>query len=103
MSNSSCIDVDPTALQQSGNNPIQSTDEATLVDQLIWDGFIPVQFVLAECDTTCAKTPDPAFVFLSRMSYLITAIDAIEYLRSNAVLISETDVWFEASGMPLKR
>jgi hypothetical protein len=82
---------------------IEQGEEVEAVERLLWDGFIPIQFTLAECDTTTARAPDPPFVLLSRMSYLVAAVDAIEYLRSSAVLISDSDVWFEANGLPLKR
>ena len=72
---------------------------------LTWGGQIPIMFVLAAADVAQLHPPAPRYVMGSRMAYLPRlAEEAIASFRL-AVAPSgggSQNVWFEASGVPLK-
>lgn len=71
----------------------------------VWDGFVPIEFILSESSLATTQRPHPFYVLASRMGYLpAVAIDAVECFRSSAVDMS-SDVWFETAfdSIPLQR
>jgi hypothetical protein len=69
----------------------------------LWDGFVTMQFELAETDTGNAQVPAPVFLLPSRLSYLpVVAADIVRNFQQSAIEFS-SNVWFEYAGTPLKR
>jgi len=68
----------------------------------IWNGFIPIEFSLAESDLSATESPDPYYTSVSRYSYISAAAeDVVSFFRTSAVDLS-SHVWFEYQGVPLR-
>lgn len=68
----------------------------------LWNGFIPIEFSLAQSDLSATELPDPCYSSVSRFSYISAAAeDVVTYFRSSAVDLS-SNVWFEYEGVPLR-
>ena len=77
------------------------------LEEAVWEGHVPLRFVMDPCDLASSIEPPPVYVIASRMSYLpLVALEIVDHFRSYAVeLVS--DVWFEVqdhryNNIPLK-
>ncbi|XP_041463575.1 autophagy protein 5-like [Lytechinus variegatus] len=68
----------------------------------IWEGRIPVTFVLAE-DESSTENPEPCVLMVSRLTYITLIAEKIEKHFKKFTAIDEQDeVWFESNGQALK-
>lgn len=86
------------AVPMSGN-----IDEIKACREEVYKGFLPVEFSLVPSDLTVQIVPEPVHLMVSRFSYLaVVACDIIEYFQRSSIDFS-TDIWFDYSGIPLRR
>ncbi|XP_031570229.1 autophagy protein 5-like [Actinia tenebrosa] len=69
----------------------------------IWDGRIPVCFNLSSEEIVTVEQPEPYYLLVPRISYLMLVTDKIQRHFQRAVNQDSVDeMWFEYDGQPLK-
>lgn len=71
----------------------------------LWEGCIPVHFVLSDSDLTSLIPPLPMFAMIPRMSYFVLSVpNVIQYFTPFAIPIlnNSNSIWFEYNAQPLK-
>jgi len=78
----------------------------------IWDGRVPVSFVLASNEVSSVEQPDRLFMLVSRLTYFPLVIDRVQrYFQryatadksSASVAVPTGDVWLEDdNGLPVR-
>jgi hypothetical protein len=82
---------------------MSSTDLIQTCSLNLWEGHVPIRFILSDTDITATEVPDAVYVMASRFSYLpIVAADVVHYFQQSAIEFS-SEVWFECNGKPLQR
>uniref|UniRef100_A0A914X3Q0 Autophagy protein 5 n=1 Tax=Plectus sambesii TaxID=2011161 RepID=A0A914X3Q0_9BILA len=75
------------------------------VTRQVWEGKVPVEFVLAAHECTIIDAPKPYYAMLPRISYFPLALErAYKYFMSavDESEVNKDDVWLEYDGYPLK-
>jgi hypothetical protein len=73
-----------------------------IMEKLLWDGKIPIEFNIFQSDIASIATPDPLFILGSRYSYLLAvASEVVDIFRLCAIELT-SDVWFSSGGTPLR-
>ncbi|XP_032230283.1 autophagy protein 5 [Nematostella vectensis] len=69
----------------------------------IWDGRLPVCFNLTSDEVVSMEQPEPYYLLVPRLNYLMLVTDKIQRHFQRAVnQDSVEEVWFEYDGQPLK-
>mmetsp|Transcript_21085 Transcript_21085/g.32587 ORF Transcript_21085/g.32587 Transcript_21085/m.32587 type:complete len:160 (+) Transcript_21085:250-729(+) len=68
---------------------------------VLWDGSIPVEFIISAEDVTVLQTPVPYFVLIPRMSYLPCHTEEVLKYFENLAPGAQNQIWFEHAGTPL--